>query len=63
MIVPAMNSEEIIREVFLNFDKVERKALYISQSLRRKTVKSKDLTFIDVTDYKSLRKNVWIINS
>lgn len=61
MLVPAMNSEEIIREIMLDYASVDRKSLYLSQNLRRKVVKSKNNTFCDITDYKSLRKNDWVI--
>ena len=61
MIVPAMNPEEILKEVILDFDTVERKAYYLGTHLRRKLIKAKNNTICEITDYKSLRKNDWVI--
>jgi len=61
MIVPAMNSEEIMKEVLLDFPKVRNKADFYSKILRREAIKSKSKLAIKCWDYKSTRKNDWII--
>jgi hypothetical protein len=61
MIVPAMNSEEIIREVFLDLPSVIRKSHNFAHDQRRLAIKSKHKTAINCYDYKSPRKNEWIL--
>lgn len=61
MIVPSMNSKELIKEVFNDFVIVERKAFYLSESLRRAAVKSKHKHIQKLFDYRSKRYNKWII--
>lgn len=61
MIVPAMNSEEIIKEVVLDLPKVKNKIEYCSKDLRRAAIKSKSKFIFKWIDYKSPRKNDWVI--
>jgi hypothetical protein len=61
MIVPSMNSKELLREVFNDFTIVERKAYYLCESLRRAAVKSKHKHVQKIFDYRSTRYNNWII--
>lgn len=61
MIVPSMNSEEILKEIFLDLRIVENKADYLSKSLRREAIKSKSKAVTKCWDYKSPRKNDWVI--
>lgn len=61
MIVPAMNSEELIIEIFKDFETVQRKAMYLTDSLRREAVKSRSKYVQRIFDYKSMRLNQWII--
>jgi len=61
MIVPSMNSGEIVKEVLLVFPKVQNKADFYSKILRRVAVKSKSKLAVKCWDYKSPHKNDWII--
>jgi hypothetical protein len=61
MIVPAMNSEELIIEIFKDFETVQRKAMYLTDSLRREAVKSRSKYVQRIFGYKSMRLNQWII--
>ena len=61
MIVPNMNSKELLIEVFKDLEVVNRKATYLTQGLRREAVKSKTKYVQRVFDYKSMRHNYWFI--
>jgi len=61
MIVSAMNSKELIIEVFKDIETVNRKAMYLAQGLRREAVKSKSKYVQRVFEYKSRRLNLWLI--
>lgn len=61
MIVPSMNTHELVKEIFLDLPMVERKAEYLLESLRRKAVKSKDKCYYQLFEYKSKRENHWLI--
>ena len=61
MIVPAMNAKEIIKEVFLDIKSVENKADHYAKDLRRAAIKSRNKAATKSFDYKSIRKNDWII--
>jgi len=61
MIVPTMNSKELVKEVLNDFTIVQRKAYYLGLSLRRMAVKSKQKHCQMLFDYKSKRYNNWII--
>lgn len=61
MIVPSMNSCELVNEIMLDIPLVDRKAAYLLKSVRRTAVKSKDKSFYQVVEYKSKRQNNWLI--
>lgn len=61
MIVPAMNSQELLKEVFNDLIIVDRKANYLCQGLRRAAIKSKSKHVQQVFDYRSKQYNNWII--
>jgi hypothetical protein len=61
MIVPNMDSKELLIEVFKDLEIVNRKAIYLTQGLRREAVKSKAKYVQRVFDYKSMRHNYWFI--
>lgn len=61
MIVPAMNSEELSREIFRDLESVYIKALYLAQGMRREAVKSKSKYVQRIFEYKSRRLNKWLI--
>jgi hypothetical protein len=61
MIVPNMKSKELFIEVFKDLDVVDRKATYLTLSLRRAAIKSKAKYVHRVFHYKSLRHNKWLI--
>lgn len=61
MIVPAMNSEELLNEIFKDFEIVNRKAMYLTEGLRREAVKSKTKHVHRIFDYKSMQLNKWFI--
>lgn len=61
MIVPSMNSQELVVEIINDIKIVVRKAIYLTESLRREAIKSKTKHLQRVFDYKSQQKNDWII--
>ncbi len=61
MIVPSMNSEELVVEVYRDLEIVNRKANYLTQGLRRQAIKSKEKYVQRIFDYKSMRHNQWFI--
>ena len=61
MIVPSMNSEELLVEVYKDLEVVNRKANYLMQGLRRQAIKSRGKYIQRVYDYISLRHNNWFI--
>ena len=61
MIVPSMTSKELLIEVFRDFEIVQRKAIYLTQGLRREAVKSKSKYVQRIYDYRSKQYNNWII--
>jgi len=61
MIVPAMNSEEIINEILLDLPKVLHKKDSFLCNLRRAAIKSETKMIYKCWDYKSPRKNDWVI--
>jgi len=63
MIVPSMNSEELVVEVYRDLEVVNRKANYLTQGLRRQAIKTKGKYVQRIFDYKSLRHNQWFIVS
>lgn len=56
-----MNSQELTNEIFQDYPMVVRKALYLSESLRRKAIKSQNKYYHQIFEYKSSRKNNWLI--
>ena len=61
MIVSSMNTCELVKEIMLDSPLVDRKAEYLSESLRRTAIKSKDKSYFHIFDYKSKRQNNWLI--
>jgi hypothetical protein len=61
MIVPAMTSKELLMEIARDYSMVMKKAMYLTESLRRLAVKSKEKHIKRVFDYKSKQKNNWLI--
>jgi len=61
MIVKSMNSRELMNEIAKDYPMVCRKASYLTESLRRAAVKSKNKYVQKVFDYKSQRQNNWLI--
>lgn len=61
MIVKSMNSREIMNEIAKDYPMVVRKAIYLTESLRREAVKSKKKHVCKIFDYKSQRQNNWFI--
>lgn len=61
MVVPSMNSEELLIEIYKDLEVVNRKAFYLAQGLRRQAIKSRGKYVQRVYDYKSLRQNNWFI--
>jgi hypothetical protein len=61
MIVPAMNSKELYKEIHTDLEIVFRKAGYLTSGLRREAVKSKTKYIQRIFDYKSKRQNKWFI--
>ena len=55
MIVPAMNSLELLTEIFNDLEIVNRKAIYLTESLRREAVKSKTKHVHRIFDYRSMQ--------
>ena len=56
-----MTHEELVREIFKDYDIVIRKAVHLMQGLRRKALKSKDKHVHKIFDYKSMQQNNWLI--
>lgn len=56
-----MNTQELTNEIFLDYPMVVRKAMYLTESLRRKAIKSKNKHCHQIFEYKSNRKNNWLI--
>jgi hypothetical protein len=61
MIVPAMNSRELLTEILKDFKIVERKAYYLASGLRREAVKSKSKYVQRKFDNRSPQRNKWLI--
>ena len=61
MIVPSMNPQELTNEIFQDYPMVMRKAMYLTESLRRKAIKSKNKYYHQIFEYKSSQKNNWLI--
>ena len=61
MIVPAMTSQELYKEIHTDLEIVFRKAGYLTSGLRREAVKSKTKYIQRIFDYKSKRQNKWFI--
>jgi hypothetical protein len=61
MILPTMNSEDIIREIKLDFPAVMKKARYAMEELRRPALKSRNKHVKRIREYKSKNKNNWLI--
>lgn len=61
MIVPAMTSQELYKEIHTDLEIVFRKAGYLTSGLRREAVKSKAKYVQKIFDYKSNRYNRWFI--
>jgi hypothetical protein len=61
MIVPAMNSKELLTEIFKDFEIVQRKAMYLTDGLRREAVKSRSKYVQRIYGYRSKQYNNWII--
>ncbi|MCF8276628.1 MAG: hypothetical protein K9J17_07830 [Flavobacteriales bacterium] len=60
MLVPAMNLEEIRKEIAKDFEIVERKSRYVEKDLKRLHAPLRDKRIIKVYDYHSKFKNNWI---
>ncbi len=61
MIVKSMNSREIMNEIAKDYPMVLKKAIYLTDSLRRAAVKSKNKHVYKTFDYKTKRQNTWLI--
>lgn len=61
MIVPAMNTDEIIREIVLDLPSVLRKHSSYSKNVRRAAIKAKTKTIHMFYEYKSPRRNDWVV--
>jgi len=61
MIVPTMTSKELLMEIARDYSIVMNKAMYLTESLRRLAIKSKEKYVHRVFDYKSKQKNNWLI--
>ena len=61
MILPTMNSEELVREIMKDYPMVMRKAIYEMQKLRRPALKSRDKYVQRFYDYTTKSNNNWII--
>lgn len=57
-----MTSKELLIEIFKDFEIVQRKAMYLTDGLRRKAVKSRSKYVQRFYDYRSRQYNNWIIN-
>jgi hypothetical protein len=61
MILPSMNSEELVREIMKDYQIVNRKGKYELEKLRRPALKSRTRHIQRIYDYKSKNHNNWII--
>jgi len=61
MIVPSMNKLELAHEIFSDSKTVLKRAIYYYPKMRRIAIKSKNKYYHQIFDYKSQRKNNWII--
>ncbi len=61
MIVPAMNSEELLKEIFRDLEIVNIKAMYLIEGLRREAIKSNTKHVNRIFEYKSMQMNKWFI--
>jgi hypothetical protein len=61
MILPSMNSEELVREIMKDYQIVNRKGKYELEKLRRPALKSQSRHVQRIFDYKSKNINNWII--
>ena len=61
MIVKSMNSRELMNEIAKDQPMVQRKAIFLTESLRREAIKSKNKYVHRTFDYKSQRHNNWLI--
>ena len=56
-----MTSKELLMEIARDYSIVMNKAMYLTESLRRLAIKSKEKYVHRVFDYKSKQKNNWLI--
>lgn len=63
MIVATMNTQEIANEIARDQNMVFTKGKYLTESIRRKAIKSKDKWAREIFDYISKNHNKWIIIS
>jgi hypothetical protein len=63
MIVPAMNNQEIANEIAKDQNMVLTKGIYLTNSLRRKAIKSKNKYARGIFEYRSKNYNNWLILS
>lgn len=63
MILSTMNTQEIANEIARDKNMVFTKGKYLTESLRRKSIKSKDKCAREIFDYISKNHNKWIIKS
>lgn len=61
MIVPSMTPEELVKEIMKDYEIVQRKAIYLTDSQRRNAIKSKGKHVRRIFDYKSTNNNTWFI--
>ena len=61
MLLPTMNSEELVREIMKDYPMVCRKGMYALEKLRRPALKSLNKHVQRIYDYKSKNNNNWII--
>ena len=61
MILPSMNSEELVREIMKDYQIVNRKGKYELEKLRRPALKSRSRHVQRIFDYNSKNHNNWII--
>ncbi|MDP1721513.1 MAG: hypothetical protein Q8L08_11080 [Candidatus Nanopelagicaceae bacterium] len=62
MIVSTMTEQELIKEISKDYKNAIAKGIYLSNTLRRAAVKSKNKYVTKAFDYKSPNHNNWIIN-
>jgi len=61
MILPTMNSEELVREILKDYPVVMSKAFYATEKLRRPALKSRNKYVQRIYDYESKNRNKWVI--